>query len=382
MAVALTVLLVVMAAFTAAALLLWRSGQGAGRLAPIERAIDRGDWPVAGEIAAAELARGGPGLSGAEAYLHYAAGRGALLGRDLDGAIAHLDEALFLVSSGGRRDDASDGDDAPAVEYLPGFEADCRCFLGIARLQRGDLHGARAVLEGVVADADFNGDRWSIRRHLAVIARVQGRLTEARIELDEALTASIDADDPLAAAETLRGLGQLDEQEGDLTGAAACYLRALEEFRRAGGSGAAGRGRGGTRADETVTLLLLARVLAVAGAHQEGERRYREARELAPLDFVDMSAHVAFFGSGVLRALGAPDDAARLAVEARAGYADCQMSLMVEYANRERARALAVLGAVDEARDLLRACAVGFDRCGAELEADVTRTELDRLDHT
>ncbi len=369
------VLFVVMALFGATAWGLRRGEQGGGRLGPVERSIERGDWRTAGLIAADELGRGATGLPGAEAYLHYAAGRGALLGRDLDGAIEHLDQALFLVSVPAGREPGAAGD---IVEYLPGFEADCRCFLGLAVLQRGDLHTARAVLESVVADADYNGDRWSIRRHLAVIARVQGRLTEARIDLDEALTAAIDADDTAAAAEALRGLGQIDEQEGDLTGAAACYLRALEEFRRLARE-VPGRATDGHRADETVTLLLLARVLAAAGAREEATKRMADARRTAPDDFVDMASHVAFFGSGVARHLGQAEDAARLAVEARAGYADCQMTLMAEYATRERARALVKLGALDEARRVLTASAEGFDRCGATLEAEIARSELAEL---
>lgn len=372
MATALLVLFVVMALFGALAWALRRSEQAGGRLAPVERAIERGDWRTAGAIADDELARGASGLPGAEAYLHYAAGRAALLGRELDAAIEHLDQALFLVSAPPARDP---GVAADVVEYLPGFEADCRCFLGLAVLQRGDLHTARAVLDSVVNDAEYNGDRWSIRRHLAVIARVQGRLTDARIDLDEALTASIDADDTAASAEALRGLGQIDEQEGDLTGAAACYLRALEEFRRLGRE-SPGRANDGHVADETVTLLLLARVLAAAGAREEATKRLAEARALAPDEFVDMASHVAFFGSGVARHLGQSEEAARLAVEARAGYADCQMSLMAEYATRERARALVKLGALDDARLVLATSAAGFDRCGATLDAEITRSEL------
>ncbi len=375
MATALLVLLVVMALFGAAGWALQRGEGGGGRLGPVERAIEQGDWRTAGSIAAGELALGAPGLPGAAAYLHYAAGRGALLGRDLEGAVEHLDQALFLVAVPEGAERGSEGD---VVEYLPGFEADCRCFLGLAKLQRGDLPTARAVLESVVRDADYNGDRWSIRRHLAVIARVQGRLTEARIELDEGLTASIDADDTAASAEALRGLGQVDEQEGDLTGAAACYLRALEEFRRLARE-APGRSNDGHLADETVTLLLLARVLAAAGAREEAGKRLAEARRSAPDDFVDMASHVAFFGSGVARHLGNAEDAARLAVEARAGYADCQMGLMAEYATRERGRALVKLGALDEAREVLAASAAGFDRCGATLEADISRSELAEL---
>ena len=352
------------------AILLQRHVRG---LPGVQAALERGDMVGAGRRAAAILSSGPP--PGSEAYLTYAAGRGAMAAGHYAAAASMLSRscaALTVAPSAAERS-------GHAVPYDFDLFFEAQLFLGLALLQRGQLAAADAALSAAldVRTAGRDLDRATAMRHLAIVRRARNRLAEARSLAEESRALARTHGDDLDEALCLRALSQVDDAEGDWAGAAHRLTAAVEAF---GAARRRGHTATGELADEAVTTAMLARAQAEDGRPEEATETLELTRRPPPRAPGDLAFHIGYFASAVHRLAGRPAEALEAARGAAVGYRAADILLMEQHAERQVGLAQAALGRHDEARSTLRAAAAALDSFGAAHEATLARDDLARLD--